>query len=71
MFPTITRLWWRNSSDAVVELDGNEKLEAIFRRMAINAKSLHSPEMQNRELADRVAQLARILSDSSYIAEWQ
>ncbi len=56
---------------AVVELDGNEKLEAIFRRMAMNARSLHSPEMQNRELADRVAQLARILSDSGYLADWQ
>ena len=56
---------------AVVELDGEEKLRAIFKRMEMNAMALHSPEMENRELAGRVAAMARILTDSGYMAEWQ
>ena len=56
---------------AVVELDGEERLEAIFKRIEMNARTLHSPEMENRDLAGRVAAMARILSDSGYMAEWQ
>ena len=56
---------------AVVELDGKEKLEAIFKRMEINARTLHSPEMKNRELRGRVAAMAQILTDSGYMAEWE
>jgi predicted ArsR family transcriptional regulator len=56
---------------ALVELDGKEKVEAVFKRMEMNATILHSPEMENRALAGRVAEMARILSDSGYMAEWQ
>ena len=55
---------------AVVELDGDDKLNAIFRRMQMDAASQHSPRMEGKQFEDRVAEMARILSDSGYMAEW-
>lgn len=56
---------------AVVELDGKEKLDVIFKQMEMNARTLHAPVMEGRELDGRVAEMTRILNDSGYMAEWQ
>ena len=56
---------------ATVELLGEDKLQPIFRRMQMNANARYSPQMAGKDLEDRVAEMARILTDSGYMAEWR
>ena len=56
---------------AIVELDGEAKLESIFGRMQMNTSSQNAPRMNGKDFEGRVAEMARILSDAGYMAEWR
>lgn len=56
---------------ATVELLGEDKLQTIFKRVQMNAQARHSPRMADKDLEDRVAEMARILTDTGYMAGWR
>jgi predicted ArsR family transcriptional regulator len=55
----------------IVELDGEEKLSAIFRARAAHLEVEYLPKLKSRRLGHRVAALAGILNEDGALAEWR
>jgi predicted ArsR family transcriptional regulator len=56
---------------AIVQLDGEEKVATIFKQMKKNAVTQHAPRMAGKSFRERVAEMAKIQSQSGYMAEWK
>lgn len=56
---------------AIVQLDGEAKVAAIFKQIKENAVAQHSPRMAGKSFEERVAETAKIQSESGYMADWR
>jgi len=56
---------------AIVQLDGEEKVATIFKQMKKNAVTQHAPRMAGKRFEERVAEMAKMQSESGYMAEWK
>ncbi len=55
----------------ILELDGESKVAHIFKRMKEKAVARHAPRMVGKTLRDRVAEMAKIMTEAGYMAEWE
>ncbi len=56
---------------AIAELDGESKLARIFEHMKEAAIARHSSRMAGKPLRRRVAEMAKIMTEAGYMAEWE
>lgn len=56
---------------AIAELDGEAKLARIFEHMKEAAVARYSPRMAGKPLRRRVAEMAKIMTQAGYMAEWE
>jgi predicted ArsR family transcriptional regulator len=56
---------------SLTELDGETKLARIFEHMKEAAVARYSPRMAGKPLRRRVAEMARIMTQAGYMAEWE
>ena len=56
---------------AVVELDGEAKLEFIFSRIKSAEINRHRSRMAGKSLREKVAEMASIQNDAGYMSEWR
>ena len=56
---------------AIAEMDGEAKLTRIFEHMKEAAVVRHSPRMAGKPLRRRVAEMAKIMTQAGYMAEWE
>ncbi len=56
---------------AIAELDGETKLARIFKHMKEAAVSRYSPRMAGKPLRRRVAEMAKIMTQTGYMTEWK
>jgi predicted ArsR family transcriptional regulator len=57
--------------DSITELDGKTKLARIFEHMKDAAVAKHSPRVAGKRLRQRVAEMAKIMTEAGYMAEWE
>lgn len=55
----------------VAALDGDAKLVRLFERMKDEAVARYAPRMAGKSLRARVAETARILTETGYMGEWK
>ncbi|MDA2913934.1 transcriptional regulator [Acidobacteriia bacterium AH_259_A11_L15] len=55
----------------ITELDGEAKLARIFEHMKEAAVARYSPRMAGKPLRRRVAEMAKIMTQAGYMAEWE
>ncbi|MFQ5926627.1 MAG: helix-turn-helix transcriptional regulator [Terriglobia bacterium] len=55
----------------IAELGGEAKVAHFFERMKEEAVARYAPRMVGKGLEERVAELAKIQSESGYMADWQ
>ena len=60
-----------NLIHAITELDGETKLARIFDHMKEAAVARYSPRMSGKPLRRRVAEMAKIMTQAGYMAEWE
>src|SRR3990170_3980058 len=56
---------------AIVQLDGQEKVATIFKQMKKNAVAQHGPRMAGKSFEERVVEMAKIQTESGYMADWR
>lgn len=56
---------------AIAELDGESKLAPIFEHMKEAAVARYSLRMARKSLRARVAEMAKIMTEAGYMAEWK
>lgn len=56
---------------SITELDGKTKLARVFEHMKEAAVARHSPRMAGKRLRRRVAEMAKIMTEAGYMAEWE
>ena len=56
---------------AITELDGETKLPRLFEHMKEAAVSRYSLRMAGKPLQARVAEMAKIMTEAGYMAEWE
>lgn len=56
---------------SIAELDGETKLGPIFEHMKEAAVARYSPRMAGKPLRRRVAEMAKIMTEAGYMAEWE
>ncbi|MFQ5663349.1 MAG: helix-turn-helix transcriptional regulator [Terriglobia bacterium] len=54
----------------IAELDGERKVVRIFKRMKESAVARYAPRMAGKSLPERVAEMAKIMTEAGYMAEW-
>jgi len=57
--------------NSITELDGKTKLARIFEHMRDVAVAQHSPRVAGKRLRQRVAEMAKIMTEAGYMAEWE
>ena len=57
--------------DSITELDGKTRLARIFEHMKDAAVAKHSPRVAGKRLRQRVAEMAKIMTEAGYMAEWE
>src|ERR1700680_3704255 len=57
--------------NSITELDGKTKLARIFEHMKDAAVAQHSPRVAGKRLRQRVAEMAKIMTEAGYMAEWE
>jgi predicted ArsR family transcriptional regulator len=57
--------------NSITELDGKTKLARIFEHMRDVAVAQHSPRVAGKRLRQRVAEMAQIMTEAGYMAEWE
>jgi len=57
--------------DSITELDGKTKLARIFEHMKDAAVAQQSPRVATKRLPQRVAEIAKIMTEAGYMAEWE
>ena len=55
----------------IIYLNGEKRLVPIFGQMAKRAVAQHASRMARKGLRERTAEMAKIQSESGYMAEWQ
>ena len=53
------------------ESEGPEKVEALFAKRAERLAATYKPRLEGKDLAEQVAELARIQNEAGYLAEWE
>ena len=61
----------RHLINSITELDGKTKLARIFEHMRDVAVAQHSPRVAGKRLRQRVAEMAKIMTEAGYMAEWE
>ena len=56
---------------SIAELDGEAKLAQIFERMKDDAVARYASRMVGKTLRGRVAEMAKIMTEAGYMADWQ
>ena len=54
---------------AIVQLDGEAKVAAIFKQIKENAVAQHGPRMAGKSFEERVVEMAKIQNESGYMAD--
>jgi predicted ArsR family transcriptional regulator len=57
--------------DSITALDGKTKLARIFGHMKDAVVAQHSPRVAGKRLPQRVAELAKIMTEAGYMAKWE
>ena len=70
-FPNEYGDWANRFLANLVRLDGEAKVAQVFTRMRDSAVAQHRPRMAGKHLEGRVAEMAKIQSESGYMAEWR
>lgn len=60
-----------NLIHSITELDGETKLVRIFEHTKEAAVARYSPRMAGKPLRRRVAEMAKIMTEAGYMAEWE
>lgn len=60
-----------NLIHAVARLDGRQKVAQLFEQMKQEAAVRYAPRMTSKSLRERVAETAKIQSESGYMADWE
>lgn len=55
----------------IVHLDGETKVARLFKYMKKDAVARAAPRMAGKPLGERVAEMARIMTEAGYMAEWE
>ena len=53
------------------ESEGAGKVEALFAKRAERLAAAYRPRLEGKDLAEQVAELARLQSEAGYLAEWE
>ena len=56
---------------AIVQLDGKAKVATIFKKMKKNAVTQYGPRMAGKSFEERVVEMAKIQTESGYMADWR
>ncbi|MFQ5695019.1 MAG: helix-turn-helix transcriptional regulator [Terriglobia bacterium] len=70
-FPNEYEALASNLIRSIAELDGEAKLARLFKHMKEAALARCSPRMAGKPLRRRVAEMARIMTESGYMAKWK
>ena len=57
--------------NSITEMDGKTKLARIFEHMKDAAVAQHSPRVAGKRLRQRVAEMAKIMTEAGYMAKWE
>jgi len=60
-----------NLLDSLVETDGAQKITQLFERRKEKLLAAYAPRMEGKDLEGRVAELARIMTENGYMADWK
>ena len=70
-FPNEYGDWANRFLASLVRLGGEAKVAQVFAQMRDSAVAQHRPGMTGKDLEGRVAEMAKIQSESGYMADWR
>ena len=70
-FPNEYGDWVNRCLASLMRLNGEVKVAQVFAQMRDSAVAQHWPRMASKDLEGRVAEMAKIQSESGYMADWR